>query len=481
MNTMKHTLLSLLVCSLFWPACLLAQVATISEEMELRADDSYEIIGEIAGQLFVLRDMADGAKLYCFDSHLKISWENDIRCESRNFRVLGTVARPGYIGIALQYKKMGEHIVQFQKLDANGALVDTVIVKNYGKRAFSPETYFVRSHNHEKIAIFSDHSDHVFEAAAIDTKTMHKLWEKSVPLNLSYQNDLFEVTLSNRGDMYAIFYEDHSRARRERNSIHLLRLNDTEPRLQWVGFGANLFFDGHFYYDDVNEQVVGAGLFDERKAQRVNGYFFMRVPGGQMDDHQISFHHFPKEIITTVRGKESKPEDHFGEVYVKDLILKSDGGVVLVAERYKVVSQMYQGHFNPRMPLPAAQAEYHYDDIIVLNINPDGSLGWGDVLYKRQFSRNDKGYMSSFFIMKNPEEIRFLYHDEIKSRNNKVGQYAMDRKGKSKRRTILDTYGYKVNMMFSEGMQINKDEVIVPSLRRGDFKLVRIRYGIRQE
>jgi hypothetical protein len=132
---------------------------------------------------------------------------------------------------------------------------------------------------------------------------------------------------------------------------------------------------------------------------------------------------------------------------------------------------------STRLPNSAnRQAEYHYDDIILVSVAPDGTTDWKEVLYKRQYSRDDGGDQSSFFIMKSPEFLRFIYNDEIKP-NNSISEYVLLRDGENKRNSVLDTDGYGVRLMFRNSLQVNSNEVIVPSIRKRVLRLVRIRYG----
>ncbi|MGB1217048.1 MAG: hypothetical protein ACPG5P_04185, partial [Saprospiraceae bacterium] len=126
--------------------------------------------------------------------------------------------------------------------------------------------------------------------------------------------------------------------------------------------------------------------------------------------------------------------------------------------------------------LSSNQAEFHYDDIILASYNPDGEVEWEDILYKRQFSRDDGGLQSSFFIMKTPSDVRFLYNDEIKN-NTSVSEYIMNRKGDTERKNVLDTDGYNLKLLFKNGRQINSKDILIPSIKKRTLKLVRIRYN----
>lgn len=460
-----------------------AQIATISDEIQIRSDEDFEIIGQVEKQLFVLKDMSEGAKIYSFNPYMKLNWENNIQCEKKHFKVLGTIARPDYLGVIIQYKMKGNNLIQFQKIDEAGAIIDSMIVKNYGRRAFSPRPMIVRSADKSKFVLFNDKEDDIMEATSFDTKRMQVLWDETLRTNvLSLRNELYQMIVDNKGSFYAVMYKEYPRSQRDKNKFTIFQLGVANKSITEVSMKSNFLYDVFFDYDNLNGNIVAAGLYDDRKPYRASGCFYLKVNPDDKENAIINFEKFPNQLMTTIRGKESDENDNFSEAYVNDLILKSDGGVVMIVERFKKLSQSFattlprtiQG--QSRTTTSSLQAEFHYDDIIIVNLDPEGKSDWKDVLYKRQFSRDDNGRLSSFFIMKTPKMVRFVYNDEIKN-NNKISEYNLLRTGENERNAVLDTEGYNISLMFKNGIQTAKNEIIVPSLERRSLKLVRIRYG----
>ena len=53
--------------------------------------------------------------------------------------------------------------------------------------------------------------------------------------------------------------------------------------------------------------------------------------------------------------------------------------------------------------------DYHYEDIVVISIHPDGQTHWKTILPKRQYSQDDNAIYSSFFLLKTPKSLRLLF------------------------------------------------------------------------
>lgn len=467
----------------FLPQIPLAQIATVSDRIDVRSEDSYELVGKVEDKFFIVQDQSDGAKIYCFNSYMKMAWDNDIVCEKKNFTVIGSIVRPDYFGVVLQYKVKGEHLIEFQKIDETGAIIDATIIKNYGKRTFAPQPIIVRSNNQKKLVLFHDREDNLMEAVSFDTESMEVLWDKSLRTdNLSLRNELYQLIVNNKGSFYSIFYKDYPKSQREKNKFTIYKLNATAKSTEEIPFESNFLFDVYFDYDNNNNHIVAGGLYHDKKPFKASGYFYLKYDDNNPNNKILNFEKFSEKIMTTIKGKEADENDSFIHAYVKKLILKSDGGIVIVVERYKKINYAYATTSNPRSfdkgqnSATSIQAEYQYSDILLVDLNAKGKSGWNEILYKRQYSRDDGGRFSSFFIMKNPKKIRFLYNDEIQY-NNKISEYSVNRTGKHDRNSILDTDGYNVNLILKEGIQTSKNEIIIPSLRKKSLKLVRIKYN----
>ena len=80
---------------------------------------------------------------------------------------------------------------------------------------------------------------------------------------------------------------------------------------------------------------------------------------------------------------------------------------------------------------------YNYNDIIVVNIQPDGEIEWTARIPKKQISRNDGGYYSSYSVSIVRDKIYFIYNDTEENyiQNERIKQ-TYEFKGGSKRSLI---------------------------------------------
>ena len=112
---------------------------------------------------------------------------------------------------------------------------------------------------------------------------------------------------------------------------------------------------------------------------------------------------------------------------------------------------------------------------IFLSIDGNGNLDWSEVLHKKQYSHDDDGVFSSFFLFKNPSRLRLVYNDEISSENT-VSEYVVQSDGQYQRKSVLSTEYVRLQLRFKDAIQISSNAFVVPSQRSLRLNLVKIEY-----
>ena len=103
-----------------------------------------------------------------------------------------------------------------------------------------------------------------------------------------------------------------------------------------------------------------------------------------------------------------------------ELVLRSDGGALLVAEQYFVeeinrIDPYGFGYYSTFNRTYRPDFIYYYNDIIVVNIRPDGEVEWASRIPKQQVSQNDGGYFSSYAMSIVRDKIFFVYNDDYRN------------------------------------------------------------------
>ena len=156
--------------------------------------------------------------------------------------------------------------------------------------------------------------------------------------------------------------------------------------------------------------------------------------------------------------------------------MRRDGGILIVGERNKAYERRTTNtrYYSSSSGSPFI-VDYYYDDLFVISIHPTGDIHWKNILHKKQYSQDDGAIYSSYFLMKTPKNLRFLFNDEIRHENT-VSEYVIIGNGKYDRNSIFNTEDQQLRLRFRDALQLTANELVVPSERRNRLKLVKVSY-----
>ncbi len=189
-----------------------------------------------------------------------------------------------------------------------------------------------------------------------------------------------------------------------------------------------------FRLDDKNK-IIAAGFFSKTIGDYISGAFYLRIDRAKLEIESSGHKEFSKDFLSVYLSDRKIRKGR--EVYGYDLdhlVLKADGGAILVAEQYyvHVVTTTTRGPNG--VTTTTTTYYYYYNDIIAVNINPDASIKWIKRIPKAQYSVNDGGYFSSYVFGVKDDKMYFAFNDNIKNfgKKKKEGQaYVMNKPKKA--------------------------------------------------
>lgn len=473
------------LCSFFVLEHTMAQVVTVSEEFVLRTDMSYDLIGKLKGQYLVFQNKSNykfGVQAY--DDDLKMTWEKEVELDKRRPEVLGLVNKANHFYVLYQYRLKGQSILKAHQYDAGANLVDSATVINLGYIFADRQYDIVPSEDRSKVLIFNRQSSGEISVYAFDVEEMTFLWETNFqPENLVFSRDPHQIVVTNEGEMYYLVLKNNYRSR---SKDHLYEIYYQDGSLKTVrktevSLGDKLTNDVYFEYDNLNDNLVAGGLWGEKNLAWAKGYFLLKAPKDNMDDHEFYFHEFDEELVSSFleRDAPSKNKGIF-ETSVQEIVLRRDGGILMVTERVKTNQRNYgantAGYYSRAVRNDLiGMIDYYYEHMLVVSIHPDGEQHWSNVLRKKQYSQDDGAVFSSYFLQKTPTSLHFVFNDEVKEENT-VSEYIIEGSGKFERHSVMSTENQKLRLRFRDAIQTGAGEMLIPSERRNRLKLVRVKY-----
>ena len=152
-----------------------------------------------------------------------------------------------------------------------------------------------------------------------------------------------------------------------------------------------------------NGDLVVGGYQSVTPRSVTAGVFYARIDPVSKSSGGVALVEFPDEVRNSTTTDERFALRSFRP---RDIIPRSDGGAVLIGEQFfnvPVSVSTYTGIRN--------ETYFHYGDLLVMNIGPDGELDWARRIPKLQDTANDSGAFSSFAQATVSDRFYFIYND----------------------------------------------------------------------
>ncbi|MCB0651366.1 MAG: hypothetical protein KDC85_08850 [Saprospiraceae bacterium] len=476
------SLWSIFIMLLCFPLLLTSQQITISEEIPVFNDVSYEIIGELAGQTLLFRDRTTHVEVQGFNRQLHLSWEKVLELDKRNPKTMGITASKFDFTLFYYFKNKGKTILKAHKYDPAANLRDSVTIKELSAYAFTPEFEIIQSQDKSKVLIYYLERQEAFQMLCFDVDSMKLMWEKSFsPENYYREQHFAQILLSNDGKMFMVRSKDNFFSRRKDHYYLVYHYDGSQEEVSEIKIPLKdiLTYDVWFSVDDLNRRLLGGGLYSDKNREKAIGYFYLNLDPETPENYLVHYEPFDNEFMARFMDKKPKKNVGITEAELRESVIRRDGGILMFVEKVKEFTRTSSNYPRAsRIPdgdFRQPSRDMYYDNIMVLSIHPSGKLHWKTILYKKQYSQNDQGAYSSYFSFKTAENIKLLFNDEIKQENT-ISEYIIDGLGHADRNSVMNTENLELRLRFREGLQLDSKRFLVPSERRSRLKLVRFEY-----
>ena len=470
----------LLLLFVFFCFCKIkAQEVTISDELTIRSDQSYSIIGKLEDKLLLYRDKNTEFEIQAYDELLRLSWKKELELDKKRPEVLGVIGFGAYFCVIYKYRNKGYTIVKAHKYDAAANLVDSTLIVNYGKRFYAPEPEIVLSENRKNILVYHTEYFAEIEVTSFSLDSMEVLWEKNYnPPGLEYGREFHQVLVDNKGGMHMILIRENDRLKKDRPhyfEILYQSKNVDVTKVVKIELQGKLSYDAYFKVDNFNQALVAGGMYSEKHKARTQGHYYLKIPITDSDDYILSFREYEEDFKEQLVNKKTKVDKGLFDVGIQDIVLRQDGGLLLICEQRKEYERRSGNYTRSYYVRESGRyvVDHYYEDLFIFSVHPDGAFHWETILHKKQFSQDDDAAYSSFFLVKTPIKLRLIYNDEIRNENT-VSEYVIKGNGHYDRNSILNTANQGLKLRFRESQQVALNEVVVPSERKNKLKLVRV-------
>ena len=424
-------------------------------------------------------------KLSYFGNDLRPHWTKSITTHVEDGNVEGVIFyhEKAVVLSSVWNKAESKLIYYFDAYNPDGSLSSSA--KKTGecivdKNSSLEKPQLLLSASKNKIAIYCNEmraKDQVIHLIVADTSFTVTTASKAT---LSYaEKDLsFSNAVLSDSDQFCLLAQLRLRdADKERKKLWLYRLfyldNASDSFKEFVVNEAERqMTEASVVIDKKNNTVVVTGFYADQGSFAGTGILFASIPlTNPTTLHKNNFTINGDAQSTLIGERNSGNSMGLFNYPIQKIILRNDGGAVIVAEAEYLSEYSYFDYYTQSFN---RRVEFHFDNIVVMSVNVAGTIDWTQVIRKDQTSVDDEGLYSSFAYAINSDEISILINNDI-GRNNEIVDYRIDSKGKISNKKIT-RQGDNISLIPRSGRQVDESTIIVPGINKKRIHLLKIEF-----
>jgi len=288
-----------------------------------------------------------------------------------------------------------------------------------------------------------------------------------------------DYKLSDNGDLALLAFLNKKDRDKEGDKVkiaeyHLFSIPATSHSVndQAVRSGEKNLAQAGLGIDNLHGHAVVMGFYNDKSALSGAGIFYATLEFAEGAALKIKTHPLEGGQQQKMIGeRNSNNSAGIASYPVQKIILRNDGGAVIIAEAAYTSEYSYYDYFTQTL---IRHIEYHFDNVIIVSVNSDCTVDWSTVVHKRQESVDDGGVYSSFCPLINSEEIIVIYNQDV-DRTKSVRAAVVSNTGEEREVEVSKSSDH-LNLLPTWGKQISENEVVIPVYQKKKLFLCKISF-----
>ncbi len=481
---------------------------TQPESQDVRNID-FEIIGKIHGNFLVYKNNRSRYAVSVYDNRMDLKQRVDLDFMPDKTLNVDFVAYPDFAYLIYQFQKRSVLYCMAAKIDGEGNLINKPIELDTTYISFFADNKIYSSINSEdksKIMIYKiqKKSDKYNFTTLLFNDSLQLLHKSRIETSYDEHRDVFSDFFVDNDGNFVFAKATKSSSKDYLEDAYLITKAPESDAFdsKKLNLSGRYLDEIKLKVDNVNHHYLINSLYYYKKRGNVEGLY--TAVWNERPDELISENF--AELNDTIRAlakTEGGLKYAFNNFFIKDVILKNDGGFILAAEDHSTQSRgnpfnrfdylygspFYSSYYNPyyfyspstywygsgyRGFYNNSQVRYYYDNIVVLNLDNKGKLIWSNVVHKSQFDDNTDNFLS-YNTMITGGELHFLFN-ELERRTQLINDQSISPDGKVTRYPPLHSLDRGYEFMPRYAKQVSSTQIIVPCSYRNYICFAKIEF-----
>lgn len=469
---------------------------------------NFDIIGKVGGNFLIYKNIRGNnyVSVYNNDMQQVSRIAHDYMPTDRLINV-DFVAYPDFSYMVYQYQRRNVVYCNAVKVDGEGKKASEPVTLDTSHIGFASNNkiYAITSSEDKSKLLVSkinsrNRSRFIITTVLFDNN-LNQLKRSQMVMPMEERNDyLGDFAVDNEGDLV---FTKFSRASND---------NITKTWFIWKGAQSDsfqmtdvskekLYLDElHLKVDNVNKRYFLTSFYYSERRGNIQGMYFLvwdKAAGRPVMENAVEL---GEELRREARG-EANIRMAFNDYFIRDIIIKRDGGFIIGNEAYYTTSRFNNwNRWNYLYGMPFSAYDYysysplysnwywrnrynssqavrhHADNITILSFDNAGKLQWSNVIHKEQFD-DESGDRVSYKLMNTGSELHFLYNQDEK-RTQLLTDITITPAGEVTRNPTLKNLDRGYEFLPKYAKQVSGRQMIIPCFRNNYICFAKLDYNL---
>lgn len=491
------SILAFLLCSIL----AMAQRVTYSDPQ--REDDyrntEIEIIGKVGDNILVYKNNRNKKVISVFNDDMKLQKNIPLTFLPDNILNVDFVSYPDYFQMYFQYQYKDYVYCYGLMITANGGskgepvLIDSSQV---GSGKVKSKIYSViHSDDHQHVLVYKINQDkdynNIFYTFLMDAG-LHLVNNSRLVLPMHTKHAfLSNFMMSNDGHfIFAKTERAGSNGNLQSASLIIKPERTDSFSIYPIDLKGKYLDEVKLKVDNAQHKVFFASFYTQQRRGSVEGLLAgeYNINAHQLD--QVKFLPFDENLRLNAK-QSSSLNNAFNNYFIRQLVVRGDGGFLLTAESYYTTSgnqpwnrynymyspwgfspYSYPYYYSPYSPWYYSPyswntnqgTQYHYNDVAILSYGGDGKLEWSNFIRKQQQDDDNDAFLS-YKMVNIASALQFIYNEPFR-RSYLVSVMSVTPDGKLSKLPTLRGLDRGYEWMPRYGRQVSARQVVIPCIYR---------------
>ncbi len=468
---------------------------------EPEQDDSrrtnFDIIGRVSGNILVFKNNRSNNVISIYNEGMKLIQRVTLDYLPEKYTNIEFVQYPDFFYMMYEYEK--KNIVHFTavKLDGGGKRIsDPVDLDTTQVRSFSNSKIYthVLSEDKQQLMVLKINSknpkNYVFTTFLFN-KNLELQDRHRINVQMDDRNNLFtSFALDNEGQLVFAKYTSSSNGEYvSRVSLITKSAKSDTFSIKDPGAGDRVLDELKIRVDNNNKRYLISAFYYKQRRGNIEGLYTVIWDKQSNSKLNETLTIFNDELRGLAKSAESNLKMAFNDFFIKHIVVKKDGGYLVISEAEYTTSRgnafnrwdymygyspyagpmdYYSPFYNPYSPWNrygnSSINRYNAENIMILSFDKNSNLEWSNVIQKSQFD-DDGNNLISHQLVNTGGALHFLYN-QYERRTLLLSNQSISPDGKLTRYPTLRNLDKGYEFMTRYGKQISSNQIVIPCLFR---------------